>query len=366
MSITSFFGFDMYGAAAQAGNVLPVHLAGIANTPYAVDLAPIATSAGTQIVGVSGLESHKLGAGATRRNGLVCYRPASSTSSTSAVSLVRNFRGGQGAWKFSVGMTMKVLSGAAVSQLHNLLSIGNTNVALSQRLLAINSNQTIIFAGVNQTMVWELGREYYVEVCIWRAATDPVANLTMELYIDGDLVATRANFGFYDTSVTPIFISAGFIAQSVTAAAQTCILGDIYIADGAPKGPQLVMPVRAASVVAGGWEKEGNGSDILNDRNDATFYISPTDAGELAIKLTSGLDPEYPLNGLQVLTRSRRASDAGRAMVAEIRKEDGTLVKSTTLSNAATFADYEVIKAFPGLTAEEFPKATLRIKAVVP
>lgn len=367
MSITSFFGFDMYGAAANAANTLPAHLAGIANTPYAVDLAPIVTSPGTHLVGVSGLDAHKLGSGARRRNGLVCHRPASSTNSSAAISLIRNFRGGAGTWDITIGMTMKVLSGFSVTQVHNLLSMGNTTTALSQRLLAINSNQTMILAGQNIPMVLELGREYYFEIHIYRKATDPVANLSVDLYVDGSLNASRGSFGFYDTTVTPLFISAGFIAQTVSTAAQTCIMGDIYISDSRPSGPQLVLPVRAESVVGGGWEKEGNGTpaDVLNDGNDTTYYTSPTDAGELAIKLTSALDPEYPIGGMQLLVRSRRDVAAGRAMITELRKEDGSLVKSTTISNSATFTDYDVYKG-SDLTAAEFAKATLRVKAVIP
>ncbi len=366
MSILFFAGFDVFAGQADAGNTLPVHGAGITGTPYATQL-PIVRSATTQLMGVSGLAQHKLGAGAKLRNGLVAYRPGGANTYIQA-ALIRGDILGQGAWSRVIQFTAKDVSAADPSGPMALLCLGTTNIALNSFLLGLNSNRTLMVNGSGVAgFTWERNREYSMEMRLWRLGNEATNVINFELRVDG-IVLRTGNAPIVGLT-TPMWVSLGLNTNTTVSENRTMVYGDIVVSDGDYIGPHVVLPVTVNSLAsAGGWEKEGNADAVttLNDRDDATFFTSPTDAGALSTKLAVAEDPNVSVKAAQLFVRSKRDADAGRGLQVRMENASGSTIGGpVVISNTTSFGDYKLFDLAGG-SVDALTKSTLKISAVTP
>lgn len=367
MSILQFAGFDIFPAQANAGNTLPVHGAGITGTPYAAQY-PIYVSNASHLVGVSGLEIHKIGSGAKRRNGLVMYRPAGATT-FAAIALSKVARLGQGAWTRTYNFTVKETSTTDIATAISLLTATVNGSSLNAYLFGLNSNKAVIVNGAAVPgVLWERNREYAIEVRLSRQASDTVNQMTLEVRMDGALIRT-VNIAPISLTNNDFGVSLGPISNTDITTPRTFIFSDIIIGDDQPLGPLLVLPAQVDVVNGtGGWEKEGNADPVtsLNDRDDTTFFSSPTDDGSLSLRMKVGEDAGIPLRSSQFFIRAARDVAAGRGLVVKAENASGaTIGGPSTISTTASFADYQTFNLNLSKVGD-LATTAIKINAVAP
>lgn len=343
MSILQFAGFDIFPAQANAGNTLPVHGAGITGTPYASQYNLYVSNA-SHLIGVSGLEVHKMGSGSKRRNGLVMYRP-SGASTYAAISLSKPARLGQGAWTRTYNFTVKDISAVDINTALSIVTATVNGSSLNAYLFGIHANKAVLVNGATVPgVLFERNREYAIEIRLTRQASDTVNQMTLDVRMDGALIRTL-NLAPISLTNNDFGVSLGLISNTDITSPRTMVFSDIIIGDDQPLGPQLVLPATVDAVNStGGWEKEGNADPVasLNDQSDTTFFTSPVDNGSLSLRMKVGEDSAVPLRTAQVYVRAARDVAAGRGLV--VKAEDGsgvTIGGPTTISTTTSFADYQ-------------------------
>lgn len=367
MSILQFAGFDIFPAQANAGNTLPVHGAGITGTPYAAQYNLYVSNA-SHLVGVSGLEAHKIGLGSKRRNGLVMYRP-NGASTYAAISLSKPARLGQGAWTRTYNFTVKDISAADINTAMSIVTATVSGPALNAYLFGIHANKAVLVNGAAVPGVFfERNREYAIEIRLSRQASDTVNQMTLDVRMDGALIRTL-NLAPISLTNNDFGVSLGMISNTDITTPRTMIFSDIIIGDDQPLGPQVVLPAVVDVInTTGGWEKEGNADPVtsLNDRDDGTFFSSPTDNGSLSVRLKVGEDAGVPMRTAQIYVRAARDTAAGRGLV--VKAEDGsgaTIGGPTTISTTTSFTDYQTFNL--NLTkVGDLATTAVKINAVAP
>lgn len=367
MSILSYAGFDIFPSQANAGNTLPVHGAGITGTPYATAF-PVYASNANNLVGVSGLPEHKIGSGAKLRNALVCHRLAGS-STHAMFGVMSGVILGQGAWSRVINFTVKDISATDINTAVSLATIGTSAVALNGYLLGINSGRAVLVNGAAVPgVLWERNREYAVEIKMWRVGNEANNVFNIEVRFDGAVIQKTTMGPVVLTSAT--WFTLGMNSNTNINTVRTLLYSDVVISDGDYLGPVQVLPLVVSSVPsAGGWEKEGSADPVatLNDRSDATFYTSPTDAGALSVKTANAEDPAVSIKAAQFFVRSNRDKDAGRAMQVTAENASGTTIAGpVAISNTTTFADYQTFNLNSLSKVGDLANTTLKISAVVP
>ena len=343
MSILQFAGFDIFPAQANAGNTMPVHGAGITGTPYASQYNLYVSNA-SHLIGVSGLEAHKMGSGSKRRNGLVFYRPAGS-STWATMSLSKPARLGQGAWTRTYNFTVKDVSPVDLDTAVSILTATVNGYSLNAYLFGLHANKAVLVNGQAVAGVtFERNREYAIEVRLSRQATDTTNQMTLDVRMDGALIRSL-NIAPISLTNNDFGVSLGMTSSTNITTNRTMIFSDIIIGDDQLLGPLLVLPAQVDVVNgAGGWEKEGNADPVtsLNDRDDTTFFSSPTDAGSLSLRMKVGEDPGVPLRSSQFFIRAARDVAAGRGLVVKAENASGvTIGGPSTISTTTSFADYQ-------------------------
>lgn len=369
MSIEQIFGFDVFPGAASGA--LPVANAGIANTPYNTLLNPVITGSGP-ILGVSGLDKHAFGSGDTKRNGVVTYRPLSSNQTGSHFNVIYNWIPGNGTWMKTLQFSYKNVSSVENNYSTNLVGLGNAPNTRNANMLGMHTANQLIFMGsVHPTLTLQRNREYHFEIRMSRKSTDPVNQVVFDLRIDGELVWTITQAPIQTT--TGYYIMFGCLPTANPNYNQEFIWADIVIGNGDYLGPQRVLPIKATAVPsAGGWEKEGNATpaETLSDGNDATYFTSPVDTGNLQVKLGVAGDPSQAIGAAQLYIRSSRNRDAGRQLRARLADEaDTDLVAPVNVVSVVAFSDFKTVdvKGAAGLsTVSDLTKTTLKLSAVVP
>jgi hypothetical protein len=367
MAILKFTGFDMFPGQANAGNTLPVHGAGVTGTPIAASF-PISVSNASHLVGVSGLAAHKIGSGVKQRNGLVCYRPAG-TSTYALLTAINGETLGNGAWSRVINFTVKDISAADINTAVSLATIGTGPTVLNGYLLGLNASKAIMVNGSNVSgLTWELNREYSVEIKMWRVGTEPNNYYNLEVRLDGTVIRTLQITTVAFT--TPLYVTLGMNSNTNITTARTLIYSDIVVSDGDYLGPSQVLPATVTAVpAAGGWEKEGNADapTTLNDRDDTTCYTSPVDSGALSVKLGVSEDNAVPVRSAQFFVRSTRDARAGRGMQVKVENASGAVVGGPVLiSNTTSFADYRAFTVNSLASVGDVASSTLKISAIVP
>lgn len=342
MTILKFAGFDIFPGQANAGNTLPVHNAGLAGTPYAT-LFPTSISNVNHLIGVSGLPAHKMGSGAKLRNSLVTYRPAG-TSTYAVFPVINGETLGNGAWTRIINFTVKDISPTDINTALSLVTLGNSMVALNCYVFGLNSSKAVMVNGTGVSgIVWELNREYSVEVRLWRVGNEAANTQNLEVRIDGTVIRTLTINPIVLT--TPMYVTLGANSNTNINSARTLLYSDIIVSDGTYLGPQLVLPATVDAINStGGWEKEGNADPVtsLSDRDDTTYFSSPADNGSLSVRLQVGEDPSVSMRGTQVFIRAARDAAAGRGLVVKAENGSGaTIGGPTTISTTTNFTDYQ-------------------------
>jgi len=382
MTLKLMAGFDMYPGAADA-NKFPIQGQGIAGTHYANLFEEVRTPAANNSYGVTGLPEHKLGLGsAVERNALV-FRRSGSQSTALIARTKETYKAPNAGDIVACAFTLKVLPGVnTAGYAYNVVTLtssvnGTVGGGILLRLQAASDATLQIIwrtAALPLTTYPYLtvGREYHIEVRIYRRLNDPVGRITADLYIDGEFVINSP--GFADVPIETAGVKFMFGNASINAnLTMTMLLGDILISEpggtlfAAGIGPQLVLPTKVSAVTPGNWEKEGNATpvDTLSDNDDTTYYASPNDAGSMSIKVAAPL-VSYPARATEVVIRASRDRDAGRTLSVDLLGSAGdNLVATQNIATANGYNNYLLPRVINASEAD-LRAPTVRLTATTP
>lgn len=388
MALKQFYGFDNFGGEVVGGTgnglIFPKPGAGILGTPYEQDLAitygNVAGNYGLlNSVGVTGLEAHKIGQGAERRNLCVLARTSgSSYVATMRLHPQRNIVAGVNSGFYRVtGFTYVDLATAAPTNAYNLLMHRR---ATSLSGIVIRNAQGLTF--YNQSRPCVLGQPYYIEIVEKMAPSVNASTpgmLKLELWCDGELII---EFDFTTLTNGSVYASNLEINASATNLSQAAIFGvaDLYTTDEVGEapfngrmGPQIVLPTVVTAVDPTNWSLVGAADALtaLSTRDDASYVQSPKAVSQITVSSDIGLKVGSQANGLQYFGRVRRDASAGRTVSGRVERDGGVVIGTpSTNPTGAAFTDVLVGKVLPATPAErlllDFPdsgKVQIKLQA---
>lgn len=383
MTLKLMAGFDMYLGAADASK-FPIQGQGIAGTHYANLFDEVRTPFATNTYGVTGLPEHKLGLGsAVERNALV-FRRSGSQNTALIARTKETYKAPNAGDIVACAFTLKVLSGVnTAGYAYNVVTmttsangvIGGGNLLRLQA--ASDATLQIIWMAAALPLTTfpylTVGREYHVEVRVYRRPADAVGTITADLYIDGEFIISSPAFaggtGIETNGVKFMFGNAAINANLTI----TMLLGDILISEpggtlfAAGIGPQLVLPSKVTAVTPGNWEKEGNVTavDTLNDNDDTTYYASPNDAGSMSAKVSAPM-VSYPARATEVVIRASRDRDAGRVLSVDLLGSTGnSLAPTQPIATANGYNNY-LLPRLINASETDLRAPTVRLTATTP
>jgi len=384
MALLNMFGFDMFAAKAENGQ--PVLRAGIDGTPYQTLLRAIRSADARLFAGVSGLPEHKLGFGATERNGLLFRRLGTGSTGNLNNSMATPSRLAVGtagtAWHSIVAFTLKILPDTDLKgNSINVLGLADSGGSLLYPMLAIRPHTVAgqyAFTAVNvtvpaTTMVLQAGREYHIEAKIYHTAAHAANMYGFELRIDGEVVADVASYA-QNANLAASGFSWNIGSWLLNALLGYSLLyGDLVLADSTGTsfnttiGPTMILPNRVTAVNAGDWQKEGGALPVpsMNDNDDTSFFTSPLDDSAFTARL-EGQPIPYKSLSTEVYVRASRDRDAGRALRVGLRGTgDAQLIADQDVAAQTTLADIRLPR-LEGVAEADMRSNTVRIKAVTP
>lgn len=385
MSIIQMLGFDMFPGAADASN-MPIFRAGLTGTYYDQLLVHVGVQGNPPYnCGVSGLPQHRLGLGPTERNGLLIRKGTTGSPTGNSFSVRTPFiiaPPASVAYRARVAFTMRVLPEFnSASTTVPVMFLGNGSAQQMLNIIQLNPNGVVggfavqVFNTTVPNMVLVPGRDYHFEISIGHVAND-ITNWTGEILIDGEVVYSSPNAivngsNFATSGFTWMF---GMAPISWPAASVFSVLyADIVTSDSQGDsfngrlGPMMVLPNRATAVTPGKWEKEGNGGpvDTLTDRNDSTYYASPTDDTAMSVRVEPRASGYKPLV-TEYVVRTGRDRDAGRALRVGVKSANGNVVAAEQqLTTTNVFGDFKLNRVV-GVPATDLNAVDVSIRAVAP
>lgn len=357
MSIRAFFNFDGVGAEVQGPTgeaaFAPKHGTGLLDTRNAdiKTLLYVPTVPQYNAIGVTGLERHKVGVGADRRNALVIHRSSPTANITNGARIVlgtdmdaRTNR----SWRQIYGFTYVDFSDREPTLAYQMISLLRNGARVS--LVTRRNNNTLLVGP--EVFPFERGREYYIEVELFYDAPEKPAgsnafsarvlidqveiyrwNLSLGMLPASGNVTAGIEVGFSDQSSNPFPLQVG--------------IADLYVADyegeapyNAPLGPQKVMLKKAEVVDADAWTVTGaaDAQAALADDSDASYIQSPLVDAEASVLFDLGLNQGSILNGIQIYARGSRGAGAMRSITSTIHVGSEELNPQTVTFPSATTA----------------------------
>lgn len=347
MSVINFLGFDSFGYAVKGGTGTdkdePTGV-GVLNTPILDEFTitygnPWTDPSGAPInynnAGITGLDKHKIGVGAERRNCFLIQAGRTTVSSynTQVLTNPRMLQPGVPGqpWGYRFGFNIVDFTEwpgtpTATGWEHALMYATNVRAGLLR--VASGGKNYWRFSGATTDKDIEIvrGQPTHVEIELSCVAPPPAGttsqDIRLKVWMNGDLVydviawsaqqvakgairmrmtaSSFANNTFTSIGISDYFCTDMFGADSV---------------DGipvAPLGPQVVLPAPLESVVADGWTAVGGTPiQVLADNDDGTYLISPLASGAMKATFNLNLPAGADLNGLRVFNRASR--DIGAA-----------------------------------------------------
>ena len=367
MSLKAFYNFDGVPAGVQgtAGDALlaPANgmgLDGTRNAALTVNLyAP--KSFNINAVGVSGLDAHKVGAGAERRNALVIYRSPGhpSISAGARVMLLQNFDARTSrSWRSVTGFNWIDFTDREPALGYGLVFAWRNN---SRTALITRRNDGQLLVGTTLYPI-ERGVEYYIEVELFYDAPEtPVASnpISGRVMINKEVIYTWDKaLGSLAAAIATVGVEVGYADHASNSFPMWMGLSDIYNVDhegdapyNLPLGPQKALLKKPVLVEAPDWTAVG-GSDpteILTDGKDDTYLHSPLSKVSAELMFDLNLNQGSIVNGIQVLGRGSRDMGARRRM-------DGTIQAGS--SDVQTLSDSFSDRTAEKVLVQYMPNAT--------
>lgn len=339
MSLVAHYGFDNFDAIPWNGIANPNWPkigAGLVGTPYEADLV---VTLGTNneasnrynTVGVTGLDIHKVGAGAERRNLLLACRDgvtATAYSTTVRLSAQRNITAAT-SYRRTTGFNFIDLSPAESNTSYNLL-MHRRGTSTSGLIVRRAGNQWSLG---NMAFPVERNRQYYIEVVEYMTGVaSGTGTIWAEIWVDGTLMQPAygyATLPFGSIYASNLEISAGAAGMSAQVALG---ISDIYVTDElgeAPyngrMGPQIVLPFAVTGAQVPAWEVVGAADAVtaLSDNLDTTSIRAPIGKAEATVDFDLKLGPGSVVNAVAVFGRAKRDSGAPRTIAGALTRADG-------------------------------------------
>ena len=391
MALKQFYGFDNFGGEVVGGAqgtslIFPKPGAGIVGTPYEKDLVitygNVSGAYGTSnTAGVTGLEAHKIGQGAERRNLCVLARESFTSGSYLATMRVQPQRDmvaniAYGFYRVT-GFTYVDLSATPPPAAYNLVS--HRRATSTSGIITRNATGLVFY---NQNRPCVLGQPYYIEIVEKMLPTSNTSTsglVKMELWCDGELII---EFDFTTLPYNGIYASNLEVSGGGSNQAHRTMVGlaDMYTCDDVGEapfngrlGPQVVLPFPVTAVQQSNWILEGAADPLaaLTDRSDTTYLRSPKASSEIILDADLGLKVGAQVNGLQFFGRVRRDAAAQRSLTGRVERDGGVSMGAPTINSApANFTDVMMGKVLPATPAErlllDFPntgKIQVKVRA---
>ncbi|MDH2154110.1 hypothetical protein [Stenotrophomonas sp. GD03657] len=341
-NIYSFNGFDLFGGAVKGGTgVDKDDPTGVNtwNTPIGEELSAVYGLAWTAITdgnfqinnaGVTGLEKHKIGTGADRRNTLVMNCGRSSNSSamvnvfTAAGRRTPGVVGVKTGIRYSFNLTdFTEFPNPAAPVAANLAAtvMLSTNALVAVQRYVANGKSYWQVPQVPNTQYPEIVKGVPTHFEIELLCFDPPASgngsLLLNMWINGDLVVKDfLAWSFGQTSIYEYRMRFNCPGSGAAGWFNSYGISDVVVSNPInaageripPMGPQIVKTAEVTAFGGTGWTVTGSSAAAaLTDADDATYVQSPQPRTPMKIDVDLGLPVGSELNGLNVYMRSVRS-----------------------------------------------------------
>lgn len=368
MSLKAFYNFDGVPAGVQgtSGDALlaPANgmgLVGTRNAALTVNLySP--KSFNINAVGVSGLEAHKIGAGAERRNTLAIYRNPGhpSISAGARVMLLENFDARTSrSWRSVVGFNWIDFTDREPALGYGLVFAWRNN---SRIALITRRNDGQLLVGTELYPI-ERNTEYYIEVeLFYDAPENPVASnpISGRVMINKEVIYTWDKaLGSLAAAIATVGVEVGYADHASNSFPMWMGLSDIYVVDhegeapyNLPLGPQKALLKKPVLVDAPDWSVVGvDATAALTDGSDATYVKTPLGKVSAEMMFDLNLNQGSIVNGVQVLGRGSRDTGASRQMAGTIQAGSSDLTTERGSFNSE-IGERVLAKFMPNATAD--------------
>lgn len=367
--VLNFLGFDIFGTGTKGGSGVDADdpiLGAHAGTPIAGELTsltygypwtlPSEANFGYNNAGVTGLERHKIGVGAERRNTFVFQAGRGNNTNLKTTFWTAGIpdRGNPGVVGAKYGIrfgfnltdfTEYPNPAAPIAMPASNVDVffGSSSTPLVTRAVA-GSRSYWAISGISPNLCPDIikGQPTHFEVEIgWENPGTGNAVVDVKLYVNGDLLYAAKPWSVSQTTIAQSRLRFTIQATATQAATYTNSFGlsDLMIsscvdADGnwtAPLGPQVILPAALETVTASGWDTFGGVPMIqaLTDGNDATYVTSALDKTPMTANYNLRLPVGAEVNGVMMYGRVRRDVPASAPMqlsTSLTRMSDGAIV----------------------------------------
>lgn len=377
-NIYSFNGFDLFGSGVKGGTGAdkddPTG-AGVWTTPIGEELTvsygsawntPADANFTFNNAGVTGLEKHKIGSGADRRNTLVMNAGRVANSAVSASVQTALGRRTPGVAGIPTGIRYSFHLTDFTEQLNPASPVGASGIV--QLMLSTNVLTLISRVSSGNTLKWQLPQiavaqypdcvkgvptHFEVELAAFTPPGTGNATLKLNIWVNGDLLVK--DFNAWDISQTSIYeYRLKFYVPSSIAATWYNSFGisDVVVCSPIdtnrqpipPMGPQIVKTAQVTAFAGTGWTATGgSAADVLSDADDNTYVQSPMPRTPMKLDLDLQLPVGAELNGLNTYIRSVRSIAASAPFSVNVtgnRLLDGVALPSTGAVAVGSVARY--------------------------
>lgn len=369
-NIYSFNGFDLFGGAVKGGTgVDKDDPTGVNtwNTPIGEELSVVyglgwtaVTDGNFQInnAGVTGLEKHKIGTGADRRNTLVmnCGRSTNTSGMVNVYTAAGRRSSGVAGVKTGIRYAFyltdftEFLNPAAPVAANPIATLMlSTNVFTVVQRAVINGKSYWQVPQVPNTQYPEIVKgvptHFEIELVCDNPPATGNADLKLNMWINGDLVVNNLNaWSIGQTSIYEYRLRLNCPPSGAATWFNSFGISDLVVSNPInaasertlPLGPQIVKTAQVTAFGGDNWSVTGSSAAAaLTDADDATYVQSPQPRTAMKVDVDLQLPVGSELNGINVYMRNMRsvAASAPFAVKVEgVRTLDGVVLPGTASS----------------------------------